>query len=89
MKLSEYVDEAHGRQTELARDLRCQSQLVWQWARGARPVPMARCIDIERATGGRVSRRDLRPTDWHRMWPELVTDEHPAPAVAEEARDAA
>jgi DNA-binding transcriptional regulator YdaS (Cro superfamily) len=86
MKLSEYVDEAHGRQTELARDLRCPSQLVWQWARAVRDVPLERCVDIERATGGRVSRRDLRPLDWHRMWPELVTEEFPAP---EEARDAA
>lgn len=27
------------------------------------------CSAIERATG--VSRRDLRPHDWHLVWPEL------------------
>ena len=37
------------------------------------------CVAIERATNGAVTRRDLRPTDWPRIWPELVTPEHPAP----------
>lgn len=54
---------------------------MWK-ARGS--VPAEYCAPIERATGGKVSRRDLRPTDWHRIWPELVTDEFPAP---EEARE--
>lgn len=37
------------------------------------------CVRIERATDGRVTRRDLRPDDWARIWPELLTAEHPAP----------
>lgn len=40
------------------------------------------CVDIERATHGAVTRRDLRPDDWHRIWPELVTADHPAPTEA-------
>jgi DNA-binding transcriptional regulator YdaS (Cro superfamily) len=39
------------------------------------------CVLLELATGGAVTRRDLRPDDWHRIWPELVTDQHPAPAA--------
>lgn len=27
---------------------------------------------IERATSGLVTRKDLRPDDWHLVWPELV-----------------
>jgi DNA-binding transcriptional regulator YdaS (Cro superfamily) len=27
---------------------------------------------LERATGGVVTRRDLRPDDWHLIWPELA-----------------
>lgn len=27
---------------------------------------------IERATSGLVTRKDLRPNDWHLVWPELV-----------------
>jgi len=72
MKLAEYVDQAHGRQTELARSLGVDPQLVWQWSREVREVPMPRCAPIELATGGAVRRWDLRPTDWHINWPELV-----------------
>jgi DNA-binding transcriptional regulator YdaS (Cro superfamily) len=40
------------------------------------------CVNIERATGGIITRRYLRPEDWHRIWPELVTADHPAPTEA-------
>lgn len=46
---------------------------------GRQPSPEL-CVDIERKTCGAVTRRDLRPADWYRIWPELVTDEHPLPA---------
>ena len=29
-------------------------------------------VGIERATCARVTRQDLRPTDWIRIWPELA-----------------
>jgi DNA-binding transcriptional regulator YdaS (Cro superfamily) len=47
----------------------------WQ---GRVPSP-ENCVAIERATQGKASRRDLRPKDWWRIWPELITDEFPAP----------
>ena len=53
---------------------------MWK-ARGS--VPPQHCAQIELATAGEVTRRDLRPADWHRIWPELVTSEHPAPAASE------
>lgn len=53
-------------------------QNVEYWLRKGR-VPAEYCPAIERATDGTVTRRDLRPDDWHRIWPELVTAEHPAP----------
>lgn len=28
-------------------------------------------VAIERSTKGKVTRRDLRPDDWHLIWPEL------------------
>jgi len=31
-----------------------------------------RCPAIERATNGAVRRQDLRPDDWHLIWPELA-----------------
>jgi len=48
-------------------------------------VPVERCVQIERATAGAVRRWDLRPDDWHLIWPELVGSEG-APAVETEGR---
>lgn len=47
---------------------------IRQWQHGyasRRPGP-AHCVSIERATDGAVTRRDLRPDDWHLIWPELA-----------------
>lgn len=59
---------------------------MWK-ARGR--VPSDHCAAIEQATSSAVTRRDLRPDDWHRIWPELVTAQHPAPVRQQEVRDAA
>lgn len=32
----------------------------------------ALCTSIEKATDGQVKRWDLRPKDWHLIWPELI-----------------
>lgn len=37
--------------------------LVSQWERGT-TIPAERAVEIERATGGEVSRSDLRPDLW-------------------------
>ena len=55
----------------LARKLIINEAFISQWKSGRRPVPVERCLEIERATDGHVSRKDLRPTDWHLIWPEL------------------
>jgi len=62
--------ETVGSQEKLAAQLGIKQPTVSEWARGERPVPVARCIQIERATNGVVSRKDLRPDDWQRYWPE-------------------
>lgn len=80
MQLAQYVDRKRGRQTALARKLEVDPQLVWQWSRGARPVPVIRCVAIELATKRQVRRWDLRPDDWFLHWPELVGSKG-APAV--------
>ena len=72
MNLAQYVGESRGRQTEIEKAIGCQPQLVWQWSNGVRVVPLLRCIPIELATAGAVRRWDLRPDDWHVIWPELV-----------------
>lgn len=74
MKLNDYFVR-HGQKSALARVIGVPAILVTQWSLGQRPVPIARCKAIEDATDGAVTRRDLRPDDWHEIWPELVISE--------------
>lgn len=38
------------------------------------------CTAIERITAGQVTRRDLRPNDWQKIWPELAEQTNSAVA---------
>ena len=58
--------------SKMAAVLGISGPTVSQWCTGIRPVPIERCVAIERATDGAVTRRDLRPDDWHEIWPELA-----------------
>ncbi len=82
MNLKDYLSK-YGSQAELARQIGAQPQLVWQWSAGVRPVPLERCVPIERATNGAVTRKDLRPDDWAAIWPELAISApiYPVPSV--------
>lgn len=62
--------EACGTLTKLAADLGVSPQVVVNWR--ARGVPIERCSDLEAASKGTVRRWELRPDDWHRIWPELI-----------------
>lgn len=44
----------------------------WQHAYAGRTPSPENCTAIERATARQVMRWDLRPDDWHLIWPELV-----------------
>jgi DNA-binding transcriptional regulator YdaS (Cro superfamily) len=55
------IDAVGGKQVELATRISVTPQAVNQWVSGLRPVPAKHCIAIETATGGQVTRHDLRP----------------------------
>lgn len=42
-----------------------------------REFPTEYCAVLEAATNGLVTRRELRPDDWWKIWPELVDADHP------------
>lgn len=44
---------------------------VHYWLTRDKNLDAAHCVAIEQATGGQVTRKDLRPHDWQRYWPEL------------------
>jgi DNA-binding transcriptional regulator YdaS (Cro superfamily) len=82
MKTNDAVKKAAatvGGVTKLAAALSVQPPTVSQWITGTRGVPPRQCYAIEKASSGAVTRRDLRPSDWWLIWPELVTADHPAP----------
>ena len=45
----------------------------WQHGYASRLPGPAYCVAIEKATAGAVTRHELRPNDWHLIWPELIT----------------
>lgn len=63
---------------KLAASIGVGQPVVSNWrARGTTP-DAANCVAIERATKGAVTRRDLRPDDWHLIWPELADEKQEA-----------
>lgn len=61
-----------GSKAALARDVGVRPPVIQQWLKGDRPIPPARCVLIEKATNGQVTRKQLRPDDWSQLWPELA-----------------
>ena len=58
--------------SKLARWLGVTPQAINSWKKTDQLIPPIRCVQIEQATEGCVTRKDLRPNDWHLIWPELV-----------------
>lgn len=71
MNLPDYLTKAKISQAEFAKQLGVTQGAVAQWI--GKPAPIERCVAIERATGGKVTRKDLRPADWQHIWPELLS----------------
>lgn len=53
----------------------------WQHGYAGRQPSPEYCMAIQKATGGKVPVWDLRPDDWHRIWPMLI-GRNGAPTVA-------
>ena len=76
-----------GGDAALARELGISAPAVSQWRKRGTPIRAEFCAAIERATGGAVTRKELRPDDWRLIWPELAEQEKTA-APANQARAA-
>lgn len=50
-----------GSQSALARALGVKQAHVWNWLNRDKRLPAEYCLKIEQATGGQVTRHDLRP----------------------------
>lgn len=89
MDLKSWLTQERGRGARLAGAIGVSPAFVSQMMVRGRPAPAEQCVAIERETEGAVMRWDLRPADWHRIWPELIDAQGAPPIAAEEARDAA
>lgn len=89
MKLNEYLSRPGSLTVaQLAERIGAKSDAqVRQWQHGyaeRQPSP-ANCLAIERATGGAVSRQDLRPYDYWLIWPDLPQPKRAKPTTKTEA----
>lgn len=70
MNLSDYLKSNQHSVSRLARAMGVTLSFVCHIRDGIRQCPPAHCITVERETGGAVSRKELRPTDWQKYWPD-------------------
>lgn len=71
MNLTEYIKAERGNATKVAAALEVSLSYLSQMAVPGASISPARCVVIERTTGGIVTRPELRPSDWREIWPEL------------------
>lgn len=71
MNLSKYLTQQRGRQAALAKAIGAYAPDVSRWADGSRPIPFHFGASIEAATGGVVTRQEMFPDEWKKLWPEL------------------
>lgn len=75
------LELAGGSHAEVARILGYTDRRnVWPWTNNLRPFPPHHCFTLERHFPGKITRKQLRPRDWKKHWPDL--DELPEPAKA-------
>ncbi len=72
MNLKNYISSGFGKAKQLAEEIGVHPSFLSQMVNGNRPISPERCVAIEQATNGEVTRKDLRPEDWERIWPELA-----------------
>jgi len=72
--LKSWLSAERGRVIGLARHLGVPPSFVSNMAEGRKSIPFEHGAAIDVFTGGAVSRRDMFPDDWQRLWPELATE---------------
>ena len=75
MRLKEYIDLEKGNRSRLAKALAVHAPDASGWASESRPVPIKYGYQIELHTGGLVTRKELFPETYQKIWPDLVDQE--------------
>lgn len=72
IKLKSWADGKRGRISSLAKHLRVPYSFAFKMASGDKAIPMHHAAAIEHFTGHAVTRKDMFPDNWERIWPELA-----------------
>ncbi|PIT44505.1 transcriptional regulator [Snodgrassella alvi] len=72
MELKSYLSQERGRSTNMARALNTSPGFITMIANGRKAVPPQKAVAIEQYTNGIVTRKNLRPLDYAKFWPELA-----------------
>lgn len=73
-QLRTWVDAERGRAVRLAAHLGVPPSFVSKMASGDKSIPTEHMAAIEVFTEGAVTRRQMCPQDWARIWPELAQE---------------
>jgi DNA-binding transcriptional regulator YdaS (Cro superfamily) len=72
MILKQYIQSERGNGMKLAEKLGVSISTISQFASGAKSISPAHAGVIFTFTAGKVSRQELRPDDFWRIWPDLA-----------------
>lgn len=73
----------------VAAELKINGQFLYQCLTGRRAMEPKQAVRVERHTGGRIRRWQLRQADWFDVWPELIGIEGSPPIPAQQSQQAA
>jgi len=77
MNLHKYLSEQEN-SNKFSKRIGVPLPSISHWRHKKRPVPIEKALLIESATGGLVTRKELRPNDWSTIWPELLQQDKSA-----------
>ena len=80
MKISTYIRSLpHGEKANFARRVGISPAFLYQIEIGKKQLPVQKCAMFECESKGAVTRKEIRPDDWQKIWPELI-EHHEAAA---------
>lgn len=74
MNLKTYFLQKRGRQSALSKKTGAHMSDLSRWADGSRPIPVPFGASIEAGTDGLVTRQEMFPNEWKKIWPELMSE---------------
>lgn len=75
MLFKPWIESKRGAAGELAAYLKVWPSFVSKMASGEKPIPIAHMAAIEAFTGGEVTRQEMCPDGWQKIWPELIHEQ--------------